>query len=244
MHPLQQRRKPPPRSIEGGERSTLKTQATLVIATRSGLLEAGLQAVLRQVPELLVLSCANDASTAINLLRMHRPNVFVVDQELVGEIRALNRDTYRPRVLIISAMKHMGTEPACGSDCACGFIRDRAPIRHVRSALRIIGACASEQLGGGYCASCPLRSSIGLPRLPLSEREYAVFERIGHGDANQQIAARFDRSVKTIETHRESIKRKLGLDSAAALNEAAVAWKRGEYLPPARETSSRAPRKR
>jgi DNA-binding NarL/FixJ family response regulator len=244
MHPLQQRRKPPPRSLDGGARSTLQAQATLVIATGSGLLEAGLQVVLKQVPELLLLSSANDVPTAVKLLRMHRPNVFVVDQELTGEIRALYRETYRPRVLIISTMKHLGTEPVCGSDCACGFMSDRAPIKHIRSALRIIGACTSEQLGGGYCASCPLRSSIGLPTLPLSEREYAVFERIGHGDANQQIADKFDRSVKTIETHRESIKRKLGLESAAALNEAAIAWKRGEYVPPAHEASRRAPRKR
>jgi len=244
VHPLKQERKLPPRSIEVGERSSIQTQATLVIATTSGLIEAGLRVVLKQVPELLLLSCANDAPTAVRLLRMHRPNVLLVDQELVGEMRALHRDTYRPRVLIISAMKHLGTDPACGSDCACGFMRDRAPIRHVRSALRIIGTCASEQLGGGYCASCPLRSSIGLPTLPLSEREYAVFERIGHGDANQQIADKFDRSVKTIETHRESIKRKLGLESAAALNETAIAWKRGEYVPPAHVASRRAPRKR
>jgi DNA-binding CsgD family transcriptional regulator len=77
--------------------------------------------------------------------------------------------------------------------------------------------------------------------LPLTDREYAVFKQIGLGLSNQQIALAAGRSVKTIESHRESIKRKLGLKTGAGLVEAAFAWKRGDYSSD-RHTADRARR--
>ena len=56
-----------------------------------------------------------------------------------------------------------------------------------------------------------------LPVLGLSDREYQTFQGIGHGQGTQQIARELGVSVKTVETHRESIKRKLGLGSASAV---------------------------
>jgi len=79
-----------------------------------------------------------------------------------------------------------------------------------------------------------------LPVLGLSDREYEIFQGIGHG---QQIARELGVSVKTVETHCESIKRKLGLGSASALAEAAAGWRRGDYVQKAatraRETTAR-----
>ena len=71
---------------------------------------------------------------------------------------------------------------------------------------------------------------MSLPKLPLSEREYDIFERIGHGHGATRMASDLGISVKTIETHRESIKRKLRLDSAHALLGAALAWRKGEAI--------------
>jgi len=82
-----------------------------------------------------------------------------------------------------------------------------------------------------------------LPVLGPSDREYQIFPGIGHGQGTQQIARELGVSVKTVETHRESIKRKLGLGSASALAEAAAGWRRGDYVqkvaPRARETTAR-----
>ena len=51
-------------------------------------------------------------------------------------------------------------------------------------------------------------------------------------ESNQLIAATLGVSVKTIEAHRESIKRKLGLHNAVRLSEAAMLWRRGEFEAP------------
>jgi len=58
----------------------------------------------------------------------------------------------------------------------------------------------------------------------LSDRELEVFELIGRGRTTAEIANQLHLSVKTVETHREKVKAKLGLKSAAELYQYAVRW--------------------
>ena len=58
----------------------------------------------------------------------------------------------------------------------------------------------------------------------LSDRELQVFRLIGQGRTTRQIAGTLTRSVKTIESHLEHIKNKLGIRSAAELAQRATQW--------------------
>ena len=58
----------------------------------------------------------------------------------------------------------------------------------------------------------------------LSDRELEVFELIGQGKTTHQIADLLHLSIKTIETHRENIKRKLNLSTHVELQRAAFFW--------------------
>jgi len=58
----------------------------------------------------------------------------------------------------------------------------------------------------------------------LSDRELAVFQRIGEGLTTRQIAEQLPLSHKTVVTHRERIKKKLGLTNSATLMRRAVEW--------------------
>ena len=58
----------------------------------------------------------------------------------------------------------------------------------------------------------------------LSDREFEVFELIGHGLGTRVIAMTLHLSVKTVETHREHIKDKLQLASATELAHHAFEW--------------------
>jgi DNA-binding NarL/FixJ family response regulator len=72
----------------------------------------------------------------------------------------------------------------------------------------------------------------------LTDRELAVFELIGSGLTTHQIARRLELSVKTVESHREKIKHRLGITDAAALARFACNWSEkhlkvdGELPPP------------
>jgi DNA-binding CsgD family transcriptional regulator len=58
----------------------------------------------------------------------------------------------------------------------------------------------------------------------LSDRELDVFRLVGQGLTASQIARCLHLSARTVESHREKIKAKLALKTAAELNRAAVQW--------------------
>jgi DNA-binding NarL/FixJ family response regulator len=66
----------------------------------------------------------------------------------------------------------------------------------------------------------------------LSDREMHVFQLIGSGLGTKKIAHALNLSVKTIETHRENIKRKLGLNSGRQLVDRAIKYVEENLLPP------------
>lgn len=62
------------------------------------------------------------------------------------------------------------------------------------------------------------------PVKSLTDRELQVFEMIGRGLNTKQIATRLELSIKTIESHRENIKGKLGLVNAIELTRESLRW--------------------
>ncbi len=66
--------------------------------------------------------------------------------------------------------------------------------------------------------------SNAAPRPELSTREIEVLRLVGAGKTTREIALTLNRSVKTIESHKQALKTKLGADNPAALVRMAVAW--------------------
>jgi DNA-binding NarL/FixJ family response regulator len=78
----------------------------------------------------------------------------------------------------------------------------------------------------------------------LSDREMHVFQLIGSGLGTKKIAHSMNLSVKTIESHRENIKRKLGLNSSRQLIERATRWVEEVFLTPSKGDTSGARKKK
>ena len=72
---------------------------------------------------------------------------------------------------------------------------------------------------GGRCAACLLRTHCPVPRLAaaLSRREHQVAVRVAAGLTSKQIAAALGIGLRTVNTYRESIARKLGASSPAVI---------------------------
>jgi DNA-binding NarL/FixJ family response regulator len=66
----------------------------------------------------------------------------------------------------------------------------------------------------------------------LSDREMHIFQLLGSGLRNQQIARSLNLSVKTVETHRENIKHKLGLTNSHDMVERAIKYVQETFFPP------------
>ncbi|HRQ63553.1 MAG TPA: response regulator transcription factor [Xanthomonadaceae bacterium] len=204
-------------------------KVSLAIACESPLLERGLRDMLAEIREFSLVGSARDAACALEMLRADHPDVLLIDATLMSRLsRLVTRADPRPRILVLSYRAHAGTDLPCGRGCACAFAQPKVSEQHLRTLLRTLAACDERTSGSSRCANCPAQDSLRPPPLPLSAREQEIFLRIGHGESNRIIAAALGVSVKTIETHRENIKRKLGLASAHALVEAAVRWRCGD----------------
>ena len=104
---------------------------------------------------------------------------------------------------------------------AAGYVSKRRASDVILGAIRAVAdghsyvdlSLATVPEGGG---DDPVES--------LSAREFEVFERIGMGLGTAEIAAAIHRSIKTIESHRAAIKKKLNIASAPELVRYATLW--------------------
>jgi len=98
---------------------------------------------------------------------------------------------------------------------AAGYLPKRASDRELVTAIRQIAD------GGGYVdpdLGAKLVVDNGLPALePLSERERDIVQLLALGYTNQEIGKKLFISVRTVDTHRAHIMRKLGLETRAEL---------------------------
>ncbi len=71
---------------------------------------------------------------------------------------------------------------------------------------------------------------IPSPLASLTAGEFEILHLLGMGLGTNEIATRLNRSIKTVDTHRASIRRKLRLSSSSALTHFAINWVNGEGL--------------
>ena len=91
-------------------------------------------------------------------------------------------------------------------------------------AAEIIGAIRTVHGGGTYLSPAIAQALFRAPvaRPVLSDREREILAFLGQGQSSKQIASALDLSVRTVESHRQSIRRKLNLAGQAELIKYAV----------------------
>src|SRR6185503_15589762 len=112
---------------------------------------------------------------------------------------------------------------------AKGYIMKQEPTSAVISAIRSIlnGDLHVSRKISVVVLNKFLQSKSGVPSGPiesLSDRELQVFQMLGSGMSTRQIAAKLGLSIKTVESHREKIKHKLGLPTGKDLVRQATTW--------------------
>lgn len=192
------------------------------------LFRAGVAAVLRADAAYQVCAETKSAVEARQAAEQHRPDVAVVDLVLGGEdglklIREFRRDWPEMRILVLTMLDETTYRPRAQQAGADAFLNKRGGPEQIVEALRKLVARTPITRPSAVPAETD-ESAI------LSERELQVFRELGLGRSTQEVAARLGVSVKTIETHRESIKQKLDLPHANALIVRAALWVRAQGL--------------
>lgn len=101
----------------------------------------------------------------------------------------------------------------------------RGYVLKQRPTEEIIAAISAVWSGGSYFSAevsdLVTQSNTSAPQ--LTGREQEILLLLAHGGSNKAVARQLDISVRTVETHRLSLRRKLGADSASELLKIALA---------------------
>ncbi len=201
-----------------------KALIRLVIVDDHPLVRDGLRARLEAVPHFEVIGEAGSGAEALALAEC-TPELMLVDigmKDMSG-IRLteeLGRRHPTVRVLILSMYDN--------AEYVAGAIRAgaRGYVLKDASSQEIIAAIEAVAAGGTYYSAPLARALVEPPPVDnLTEREREVLIQLAQGLDNKTIARRLNISVRTIETHRLSLRRKLGIEGAVGLAKYAI--KRG-----------------
>ncbi|WP_297909706.1 response regulator transcription factor [Thiomonas sp.] len=203
----------------------------ILIVDDHPLVRMGLRSLLEAESDLRVCAEAGSVAEALAIVRKQQPDLVITDLSLgdgngLELIKRLLAQHAGLRVLVCSMHDEKLFALRALAAGACGYVGKEQAGRHVVEAVR-------HGLAGHVWLSREMTDqalSKGSARAPadavasLTDRELAVFELIGRGMRPSQIASQIHLSVKTVETHREKIKKKLSLQSAGELTRSAMQW--------------------
>lgn len=196
------------------------------------LVRDGLRLRLETVPQLRVVGEAGNAAAALAFLAAcvaedaqggTLPHLALTDLNMPGvgglELTAQLHERY-PQIAVLVLSMHDNPEYMVQAvkAGARGYLLKDEPAQEIITAIDAVMA------GRSYfsaAAAVRLSQASALATL-LTQRERDVLRHIADGHANKQIAHALGLSVRTVETHRLNIKRKLGIDGQAELIKYAV----------------------
>lgn len=182
------------------------------------LVRDGVKALLGAIAHFDVIGQAESGEQALELVASTELDILLVDVglqgmnglELTQRLRSLYPDI---RILMLSMYDHQEYVRTSISAGASGYVLKNAPSAELVAAIETIAA------GGRFYSSEITRKLVGGSRdeNDLTPRELQVLVMIAKGRNNKEMARELDISVRSVETYRLSIRRKLNIDTPVAL---------------------------
>jgi len=211
---------------------------TLQLIDDHPLLRLGLRTLLTRDPAIHVVAECGDGACALSCMRKYRPDAVVLDITLPGGMDGLEllkqmlSETPQLAVLVLTVHDENLYASRALAAGAKGYLMKDAPPQSFLNAIRAVLA-GEISVSPALTQRLVRRAVDGRmapmdPSRSLSDRELEVLFRIGRGESSMEIAGALHISVKTVETHRAKLRRKLALRTGAELTRYAVAWRHAE----------------
>jgi len=200
------------------------SEIRVLIVDDHAVVRSGLRLLIEREQDLTTVDEAANAAEAIYRMIEQKPDVLLIDVTMPGEsgIEAIPRlleASPLSKVLVLS----MHDDPRYVRDAfaagASGYVLKEAADSELVAAIRQVAAGTSyvNPALGARMVAANAKEQAAEDADPLSEREHEVLRLLALGHTNQEIAKTLFISVRTAETHRAHIMRKLGLVSRAEL---------------------------
>ncbi|CAM3174859.1 MULTISPECIES: response regulator [Vibrio] len=195
----------------------------LVLADDHRLMQDGLKSRLEREENLEILSCVGTGADALKATLTLKPDVLLLDINMpnmngIEMLEKLSQSKSETAVIMLSMHDSKDYVVRSVKAGAKGYV-----LKDVGSEELVM---AINQVAQGRSYLCPQASDRLLEQIndkpepkdnELSKRESDVLKLIVSGACNKDIADTLHISVRTVETHRLRIKKKLGATSTAAL---------------------------
>lgn len=194
------------------------TPVHILLVDDHPLVRDGLRARLETIPHFTVVAEAGNAAEALQHAAGLKIDLALMDINLSGMngIDLTSRlNSLHPEIAVLMLSMHDKAEYVMQAiqAGARGYVLKDAPAQDIITAIETV-------MSGGIYYSAGLAKQLSRPVPPallLTPREREVLQCIATGRSNKHIARDLNLSVRTVETHRLNIKRKLGIEGQADL---------------------------
>lgn len=213
------------------------TAIRVMVVDDHGIVREGLRQVLQTDGAFDVVGEASNGVEALAIAERERPDVILLDITMPGDSGLVVAQQLRQRIpesKVLMLSVHDDAEYVMESvrAGAHGYLRKDTTPADLRSAIRAVhtGDAWFSPAVARRLTEMIRREAVSAAATPaaapsfdaLTNREREVLSFIARGLLNKEVGARLGISVRTVEAHRDSIVRKLGIRSAAGLTRFAM----------------------
>ncbi|WP_294612014.1 response regulator transcription factor [Roseovarius sp.] len=201
-----------------------KPRIRIAIVDDHPMVAEGIQSILESYDDVEVIANLSSGQEIIDTVGALNPDVILLDLNMPG-IGGLSTTEIilerRPETRILILSMHDSPEyiTSALSHGAAGYVLKDVPTDEIKRAIDAVMAGQRYLCTGAQGSLAPYDSS---DREQLTNREQTILLQLAQGKSNKEVGLALDISVRTVETHRKNIKRKLGISSTAGLTRYAM----------------------
>jgi DNA-binding NarL/FixJ family response regulator len=197
----------------------------VLLADDHTLMRAGVRALLDEMPGCEVVAEAGDGYEALELLRLHRPDVALMDIDMkrmngLEAMAAAKREFPNLHVIMLSMHSEKQYVMQALRDGASGYLLKDAATVELELALTVVmkgdvylSPGVSKQVAEGFVREAETADPVAL----LTPRQREILTLVAGGHNTKEIAFRLGLSTKTVEAHRTQLMERLDIHDIAGL---------------------------